>query len=389
VGAGAILKQTFVKIFGDAEGLTVVRAPGRVNLIGEHTDYNGGFVFPMAIEFDMVLAARKCTDQIVKIHSVDYGSTVEFTLDSPITYDRRELWSNYLRGVLWAMQGAGASLEGMEIAFLGTIPQGSGLSSSAALEVATAIAVRHLTGFKISLPDLALLCQKAENEFVGMKCGIMDQFISMLGEEDHALLIDCRTLDYEPIPLDLGSYQILICHSGVKHSLVDSAYNQRRQECETGVRILASHFPQVQALRDANLEMLGDCAAVLPPVIYKRCRHVITENERVLKSTKALKAGDLVGFGQFLNQSHDSLRDDYEVSCSEVDLLVDLARKVDGVLGTRITGGGFGGCTVNLIKGEAVEEFTARVIPAYQKETGIEAQVYTSTAASGAEILKK
>ena len=385
--AVAVLKQAFVKTFGHADGLTVVRAPGRVNLIGEHTDYNGGFVFPMAIEFDMVLAARKRTDQVVKIHSIDYGSTVEFTLDCPLTYDTKELWSNYLRGVLWAMQGAGAHLGGMEIAFLGTIPQGSGLSSSAALEVATAVAVRHLTDFNISQPDLALLCQKAENEFVGMKCGIMDQFISMLGEEGHALLVDCRTLDYEPIPIDLGGYQILICHSGVKHSLVDSTYNQRRQECETGVRILAAHFPAVQALRDANLEMLAACAAALPPVIYKRCHHVITENERVLKSTKALKAGDLISFGQFLNQSHDSLRDDYEVSCSEVDLLVDLARKVNGVLGARITGGGFGGCTVNLIKGEAVEEFLAQVIPAYQKETGIKAQVYTSKAASGAEIL--
>ena len=359
----AVVKQTFAKVFGAADGLTIVRAPGRVNLIGEHTDYNDGYVFPMAINFDIVMAVRKRSDQLVKMHAIDFNRTVEFSIARPIEYDTEELWSNYLRGVLWALQGAGAKLVGLEIAFLGTIPQGSGLSSSAALEVATAVAVKHLTGFKITLPDLALLCQKAENDFVGMKCGIMDQFISLLGQKDHALFIDCRTLEYERIPLELGDYRILVCHSGVKHSLVDSEYNRRRQECETGVQILANRFPAVQALRDADLAMLTACQAQMDPVIYQRCRHVITENERVLKSVAALKAGDLKCFGQLLNQSHDSLRDDYEVSCAEVDLLVSLARKVEGVLGARITGGGFGGCTVNLIHADAIGEFSKQVLP--------------------------
>ena len=383
----AVVQQAFAKVFGDADGLTVVRAPGRVNLIGEHTDYNDGYVFPMAINFDIVMAARKRPDQLVRMHAIDFESTVEFSLAHPIQYDAEERWSNYLRGVLWALQEAGARLSGMEMAFLGTIPQGSGLSSSAALEVATAVAVQHLTGFDIALPELALLCQKAENDFVGMKCGIMDQFISLLGRKDHALFIDCRTLDYERIPLELGDYRILVCHSGVKHSLVDSEYNRRRQECETGVRILAAKYSTVRALRDAGLDMLAACRAQMPPVIYQRCHHVITENERVLKSVKALKAGDLKLFGQLLNQSHDSLRDDYEVSCAEVDLLVTLARKVEGVLGARITGGGFGGCTVNLIHADAVDEFSKQVLPEYHKQTGIEAQVYVSTAANGAEIL--
>lgn len=382
-----VIKQAFAKVFGDADGLTIVRAPGRVNLIGEHTDYNDGYVFPMAINFDIVMAVRKRPDQLVRIHALDLARTVAFSLADPIGYDAEERWSNYLRGVLWALQEAGVKLDGMEIAFFGTIPQGSGLSSSAALEVATALAVKHLTGFDLALPELALLCQKAENDFVGMKCGIMDQFISLLGREGRALLLDCRSLDYEQIPLELGDYRILVCHSGVKHSLVDSEYNRRRAECETGVRILAAEFPAVRALRDADLDMLTACRDRMAPVIYQRCHHVITENERVLKSVAALKAGDLKRFGELLNQSHDSLREDYAVSCAEIDLLVTLARKVEGVLGARITGGGFGGCTVNLIHVEAIDDFKRQVLPEYRKQTGIEAQVYVSTAANGAEIL--
>jgi galactokinase len=381
------LKQAFSQVFGDGDGLTVARAPGRVNLIGEHTDYNDGFVFPMAINMDIVIGGRKRPDQLVRIHSIDYQRTVEFSLAQPITNDDEESWSNYPRGVLWAMQEAGVHLSGMELAFFGTIPQGSGLSSSAALEVATAVLVQRLIGSTIPRPELVLLCQKAENDFVGMKCGIMDQFISVLGQKDHALFVDCRTLAYERIPLELGDYRILVCHSGVKHSLVDSEYNRRRQECETGVAILAAKYPAVKALRDADLAMLSACQDRMDPVVYKRCHHVITENARVLKSIKALKAGDLVTFGQLLNQSHASLRDDYEVSCPEVDLLVELAQESHGVLGARITGGGFGGCTVNLIHVDAVEAFKERVVPAYREKTGLEAQVYVSTAANGAEIL--
>ncbi|HEY8345156.1 MAG TPA: galactokinase [Bacillota bacterium] len=382
------IEQAFTRIFGDGQGLTIGRAPGRVNLIGEHTDYNDGFIFPMAIDFDIVMAARKRSDRMVRIHAIDLGKTVEFSLMTPLTPESGEGWSNYSKGVLWAMQQAGARLPGLEMAFSGTVPPGSGLSSSAALEVATAIVVQKLAGFQSSLPVLARLCQRAENDFVGMRCGIMDQFISLIGEQGHALFLDCRNLSYEQIPLQLGAYKILICQSGVKHSLVDSEYNRRREQCETGVRILAESYPEVRALRDVTLEMLNSCESWLPPVVYKRCLHVISENERVLKSINALKAGDLAAFGELINQSHDSLRDLYEVSCEEVDLLVELARKVPGVLGARITGGGFGGCTVNLIRADAVQEFIGYVLPTYKKETGIEAQIYLSTAARGAELIQ-
>ncbi|HHU50270.1 MAG TPA: galactokinase [Firmicutes bacterium] len=384
----ATIEQAFRRTFGDGQGLTIGRAPGRVNLIGEHTDYNDGFIFPMAIDFDIVMAARKRSDQMVKIHAVDLGRTVEFSLMTPLTPDAEEGWSNYPKGVLWAMQQEGARLPGLEMAFSGTIPLGSGLSSSAALEVATAIVVQKLTGFQSALPALARLCQRAENDFVGMRCGIMDQFISLMGERGHALFLDCRSLSYEQIPLQLGTYKILICQSGVKHSLVDSEYNSRREQCETGVRILAERYPAVRALRDVTVEMLNNCENRLSLVVYKRCLHVITENERVLKSIQALKAGDLVAFGELINQSHDSLRDFYEVSCEEVDLLVELAREVPGVLGARITGGGFGGCTVNLIRADAVRDFIGYVLSKYKEETGIEARVYLSTAAGGAELIQ-
>lgn len=382
------IEQAFCRVFGDDNGLTIGRAPGRVNLIGEHTDYNDGFVFPMAIDFDLVLAARRRSDQRVRIHALDLERTVEFSLMSPLRYEAGERWSNYPKGVLWAMQEVGANLPGMEMAFSGTIPLGSGLSSSAALEVATAIVAQKLSDFQIAPPALAQLCQRAENDFVGMKCGIMDQFISLLGTKGHALFLDCRSLAFEQIPLELGEYKILLCQSGVKHNLVDSEYNRRRQQCEIGVKVLAERYPTVRALRDATLDMLKTCERQLAPEVYQRCLHVITENERVLKSIAALKAGDLTAFGELINQSHDSLRDLYEVSCREVDLLVELAREVDGVLGARITGGGFGGCTVNLIRTDAVGDFAGHVLSKYKEQTGIDAQIYLSTAANGAELIK-
>lgn len=383
-----LLRDHFRKNFGGDEGLVFGRAPGRVNLIGEHTDYNDGFVFPMAIDFQIMLAARRRSDRLVRIYSVDYEDAVEFSLDQTIDFDNDHRWSNYPRGVLRAMQEAGAELCGLEMAFCGDIPQGSGLSSSAALEVVTAKVAQNLTGFSMEAPALAKLCQKAENDFVGMKCGIMDQFISMMGREDHALFLDCRSLEYQHIPLNLGDYRIIICHSGVKHSLVDSEYNKRRRECEEGVRVLQSSHLEIKALRDVDVEQLKAGREEMDPVVYNRCLHVISENNRVEESIRALKAGDLPTFGRLLNGSHDSLRDLYEVSCPEVDLLVDLAREVDGVLGARITGGGFGGCTVNLVASAAVNDFSRHVLENYKRKTGIEARIFVSRAARGAEILK-
>jgi galactokinase len=382
-----VMKSLFTKAFGGGGEITISRAPGRVNLIGEHTDYNDGFVFPMALDFQILLAARKRADNIVKIYSTDYDQLVEFSLDNPIEYDQDNRWSNYPRGVLAMLQEAGIGLCGLEVAFQGDIPQGSGLSSSAALEVATAVVSQKLFGFTIDKPQLAKLCQRAENKFVGMNCGIMDQFISMMGREEHALFLDCRSLSYKHVPLKLGDCRILICQSGVKHALVDSEYNKRRRECEQGVRILAGRFLGIKALRDAELEQLETCKTGMDSLVYRRCKHVISEDDRVLKSMTALNKGDLKTFGQLMNESHDSLRDDYEVSCPEIDLLVNLARQVKGVLGARITGGGFGGCTVNLIEVKAVEEFSQHITKNYQAKTGLTPLIYISTAASGAEIL--
>ncbi|MCL6590371.1 MAG: galactokinase [Firmicutes bacterium] len=382
------LKNIFIKEFGPGGALIIGRAPGRVNLIGEHTDYNEGYVFPMAIDFQILLAARPRLDQLAKIHAVDYRQTVEFSLAEPVAYDSNAKWSNYLRGVIALLQKNGIRLPGMELAFCGNIPQGAGLSSSAALEVVTAITLQKLAGFSMEPKLLAVLCQRAENEFVGMNCGIMDQFISMMGQRDRALFLDCRSLEYQLIPLELGEYRIVICHSGVKHSLVDSEYNQRRRECETGVSVLAQCYPTVKALRDADLAQLETVRDRLSPIVYRRCQHVITENQRALDSIQALRRGDLQSFGVLMNASHESLREAYEVSCPEIDLLVRLAREVPGVLGSRITGGGFGGCSVTLIAAAAIPEFTKHVGGHYQKETGIEPKFYSSIAAGGAEILE-
>ncbi len=377
------------KIFGAGDGpIAVGRAPGRVNLIGEHTDYNDGFVFPMAIDFEMRMAGRKRADRMVRIYSQEYQRVVEFSLDN-ITFDGGEQWSNYPRGVLSELQEAGLELPGMDLAFSGNIPQGAGLSSSAALEVVTAVIARELAGFTFDDPKLARLCQRAENEFVGMKCGIMDPFISLMGRKGHALFLDCRSLEFRHIPLTLGDYRVVICKSGVKHSLVDSEYNVRRRQCEEGVAVLSKRFWEVWALRDVTLEQLERCRPELDPVIYRRCRHIVEENERVVESVAALTAGDLARFGGLMNASHDSLRDLYEVSCPEIDRLVELARSVPRVLGSRMTGGGFGGCTVNLVAESAIPEFERMVLEPYRKETGIEPEFYISTPAAGAKILFK
>ncbi len=385
----ATIRKLFGKKFGTTgEPIMIGRAPGRVNLIGEHTDYNDGYVFPMAIDFQMVMAARARADRLVTIYSGDYDQSVEFSIDKPVEFDYQRRWSNYPRGIFSVVQEKGIRLRGADMVFIGDIPQGAGLSSSAALEVVTSLILQKLNDIKILPAELALLCQRAENEFVGMNCGIMDQFISMMGSRNHALFLDCRSLEYQQAPLELGNNRVLICQSGVKHSLVESEYNKRRQECEQGVAVLANRFPGIRALRDATIEQLDACKPEMNEVVDKRCRHVIMENDRVLKSIRVLKQGDLESFGGLMNASHNSLRDLYEVSCPEIDLLVDLARKIPGVLGTRITGGGFGGCTVNLVDSNSIAEFSSQVIESYRRETGIEAKVYVSTAAAGASIVE-
>jgi galactokinase len=341
----------------------------------------------MAIGFGIEMAGRRRDLPEVRVRAVDAAETVTFSLAGPLAPDPRHPWSNYVRGVLWSLREEGLEPCGMDLAFSGDLPQGAGLSSSAALEVSTALVARALAGFAVEGPRLARICQRAENDFVGMKCGIMDQFVSVMGAAGHALFLDCRSLEFQHVPLELGDHVVGICHSGVKHALVGSEYNVRRQQCAAGVEVLRRHAPAVAALRDADLPLLERCRGELDPVIHRRCRHVVGECARVLDSAAALRAGDLAGFGRLMNLSHDSLRDDYEVSCPEIDLLVELARATPGVLGARITGGGFGGCTVNLLARSAVEPFKTAVLEAYRARTGIAARFFVSTPADGARIL--
>ena len=399
------IEQRFAEIFG-GEAAAVVRAPGRVNLIGGHTDYNDGYVLPVAIDRSVLVAAAPRDDRQVVIHALDFGESVAFSLDD-IEHDQVKTWSNYQRGVAYFLEEQGVELPGLNAVVVGNVPIGSGLSSSAAVEVSMAYTWQALAGFRLSRVELALLCQRAENEFAGMNCGIMDQFVSALGQRDHALLIDCRSLDYQPVPLPpscppkpalskvegLGGMggaaaAVVVADTMKRRGLVDSEYNTRRQECEEGVRILQRYLPQVQALRDVSVaQFKAQSSKLKVQKVRQRCRHIIYENERVLKSVAALRAGDLDAFGQLMNESHASLRDDYEVSCPELDIMAEAAWRVDGVYGSRMTGAGFGGCTVSLVAGEAIEDFRGQVAAAYEKATGIVPQIYVCRAEDGVSKL--
>ena len=362
------------------------KAPGRVNLIGEHTDYNDGFVMPMAIEKEITMLAQLRPDKKIKFYSLDYDQLVEYDLEN-LEYDEENVWANYLMGVIDEIQKLGESLQGFNLMFTGNVPQGSGLSSSAALEVVTALAVTDLHKIKIDGVEMALLAQRAENNFVGVQCGIMDQYISRLGKKDHALLIDCRTNDYELVPFKNENYQIVICNSKVERGLVDSEYNQRRSECNQAVDFFAEKEDKnITALRDVDLETVVKYKDQLKENVYKRAHHVVSENERVLASKQALEADDMQKFGDLMYASHKSLSEDYEVSCKELDILVKLAAEEE-VEGARMTGAGFGGCTVNLVKKDKVDDFVKNIKENYKAETGIEAEVYVSNPGDGARKL--
>jgi galactokinase len=364
------------------------------------------------------MAAAPRPDRQVVLHALDFEQRTEFSLYD-IQHDAQHPWSDYQRGVAFFIQERGFELLGVNAVISGDIPVGSGLSSSAAVEVAAAYTWQVLSGFSLSRVELALLCQRAENEFVGMKCGIMDQFISALGQRDHALLIDCRTLEHEAVNLPwrssrtcsapaereksfatpeenlsgikLGTGEssshppaaIVVCDTMKRRGLVDSEYNARRRECEEGVRLLQKHLPGIKALRDVSPAQFERYQGDLPGVVRRRCRHVVYENERVLQSVRALKRGDLATFGRLMNESHVSLRDDYQVSCRELNVMVEAAWQVEGVYGSRLTGAGFGGCTVSLVAGEAVERFRAHVAAEYQAATGVEPQIYVCAVEDG------
>jgi galactokinase len=359
------------------------RAPGRVNLIGEHTDYNDGFVMPAAINFSTSVTLKPLPERRIQFYSENFKEQVVLDLDNPPAHGRNH-WSDYVVGVALMLEQAGHRLSGATLNFTSDVPIGSGLSSSAAIEVATAYALNATNDLHIDRKELAKICRKAENEFVGARVGIMDQFVSLFGEQDKALLLDCRSLDFELLPLPVA-VQLVICNTMVKHELASSGYNERRAECEEGVRRLGRLLPSVVALRDVNSAQLDENREALPPVIYRRCRHIVTENERVLASGQALERADLYAFGQLMNESHQSLRYDFEVSCAELDLMVDLAREVEGVYGSRMTGGGFGGCTVNLVTREQVDTLKKVVAAGYEKATGLAPEIYVCQAVKGAE----
>ena len=372
------LKSRFREIYDQEPA--IYRAPGRVNLIGEHTDYNDGFVFPAAIDLFTWVAIAPRGDKRVHVHSENLNETAEFDVRSDQPKPKK--WSTYVFGVALACEQAGYRLRGANLLVRGEVPIGAGVSSSAALEVAASFALLANSGLTIDGPKLARLCQQAENEFVGTRCGIMDQLASACCVKDCALLLDCRSLEFRALPLPPG-IRLVICNSMVKRELASSAYNTRRTECEEGVRTLAQRFPGVRALRDASMDQLLSCHATLPDNVYRRCRHVITENARVIQAVDALEQDGLEDLRKAMAESHRSLRDDYEVSCAELDLLVDLANQADGVHGARMTGAGFGGCTINLLDSDAVDDFRSRISAEYKRRTGLAPEIYVCNAADG------
>ena len=362
--------------------------PGRVNLIGEHTDYNEGFVLPVALKRDVRFAFRPRGDRHVRLYSLEYGESYEFDLDH-FAYNDAMLWANYVQGVAWSLEQAGLRLVGMDAVLSGNVPRGSGLSSSAAVEVGAAHAFMAAAGelSRLNGPEIARAAQRAENEYVGVNCGIMDQFISVLGRENHALLIDCRTLTYELIPMPAEA-ALVIGNTRASRSLASSAYNERRQECETGVALLEPVLPGIRALRDVSSAQLEEHKGMLPVTIYRRCRHVVTENERVLQTVEAFRRHDLVTVGQLMNTSHESLRDDYAVSSTALDAMVEAMRGVPGCYGARLTGAGFGGCAVALVEPGAEQAMADAIFEQYPRITNIWPEVYTTRAADGARVIQ-
>lgn len=384
------LFDMFAELFGDSEGARFYFSPGRVNLIGEHTDYNGGHVFPCALTLGTYGAARKREDNKIHFYSMNLDSfgVVEASLDD-LTNKKEYNWANYPLGVVWAFKEKGHTItSGFDMVIWGNIPNGSGLSSSASLEVLTGVNLTDLFEIKdLSMTDLALIGQYSENNFNGCNCGIMDQFAVAMGKKDHAIFLDTSDLSYEYAPCVLDGAKIVITNSKVKHSLVDSAYNDRRNECAAALKALQSEL-DIQALGDLTPEEFEAHKSLIKDEIQlQRAKHAVYENQRTIDAVTALKAGDIESFGKLMNQSHISLRDDYDVSCEEIDILVDLAWKIPGVLGSRITGGGFGGCTVSIVKDESIDTFIETIGKTYLEKVGHEAEFYTVDIGDGASRL--
>lgn len=364
---------------------TVFRSPGRINILGEHTDYNEGFVLPAAIDKNIYVAISTRMDKQVNLYACDfteiYCTDIENIKTAPIQ------WPNYILGVVDQLQKNGHVVGGFNLVIDGDIPIGAGLSSSAAVECAVAFALNETFGLNLNKMQLTLFAQKAEHVFAGVNCGIMDQFASMFGKKDHAIKLDCRSLEYEYIPIGLAGYKIILLNSNVKHNLASSEYNTRRKQCEEGISIIAKGHPAVKSLRDVGMGMLKHYAAGMDATVFKRCKYVIEENERLLGACDDLKQGDITALGKKMFQTHEGLQHDYEVSCKEIDFLVGFVKGNDAVAGARMMGGGFGGCSINLIKEDAVEKLVEEISTAYKKETGLTLSVYFVSIEDGACII--
>jgi len=381
-----LLKPSFQKVF-QREPEVYVLAPGRVNLIGEHTDYNEGFVLPAAVNMHIIMLSALREDKKINLYSHKFKKLVSFTSDN-ITYNKEDMWSNYEMGVAKMLVERGYKLDGADILIGGDVPINAGLSSSAAVEVATTLTFKELFTLNISDIEIIKLSQRAENEFVGVGCGIMDQFASCLSKKNYAIFIDCRSLEYEYIPFKTEDTKIFLANTNVERALIGSEFNERRSESAEGARILSRYISDVKSLRDVSLEDFNKYKNHLPKVIAKRCEHVINENNRVIESIEGLKNNNISKLGKLMWKSHESLRELYEVSSKELDLMVDIAGNTEGVMGSRLLGGGFGGCTISLVKNESIEKFKENIMLEYPKKTGIQPEIFICSAEEGAHRIE-
>ena len=378
------IEKKYKELYGGKPLL--IRAPGRINLIGEHTDYNDGYVLPCAVSPAIYFAAEKRNDTKVCLNSYDYGSYCEFDVNQK---DRpTEQWASYLYGITQIIKEKGYKISGFNCDFGGDVPVGAGMSSSAALESGLCLAISELYGLCLDKMEMAKIGQKSEHEYVGVKCGIMDQFASIFGKDGHCVRLDCRSLDFEYSKLDLKDCIFVLTDTKVKHSLASSEYNTRREECATGVKALQKKYPEIKALRDATVEQLQSVIGEISDTVYNRCKYVIEEDNRVIEACKALNNNDLEKFGQLLYLSHNGLSKLYEVSCQELDFLVDQTKNMDYILGSRMMGGGFGGCTLSLIKADKLEEYKATILPLYVEKFQHECKFYAATAENGTAVIQ-
>jgi len=378
-----VIKNKFRELFGDTP-TTYVKGPGRVDLLGIHTDYNDGFVLPIAVDLDVVACGKKTEDNIISIYSLNTNSLVKFDINDN-QYDEDQKWSNYCRGVVKFLIEYGAKFGGANIVLESNLPIGSGLSSSAALESATGVMLQELYGFICPGEDMAQIGRKAENFFVGVSTGIMDQFASCNCKKDHALFLDCRTLEYKQLPLDCSKYKVVVCDTKKRRGLVDSEYDLRRKQCFESVDVFKTIYPNITALRDVTSDMFEANKNKLTEMQRMRAEHIIYENERGLASVDALNSGDFVKFGQLMNESHDSARDLYEVSCFELEAMVEATRNAPGALSGRLAGAGFGGCTVSLVEATKIDEFVKSAKKAYDEKTGLDSEYWVCSAEDGAK----